>query len=113
MTFHKELAQGRWSKLSLSEQMANIGSELFRAISWYKKGDQKYFQKSFERFLELLDLTIADPRWKKGLKELTRLREIVCDIFFGENQYKVSFDELDKYFLQFTTAARLKRSYYE
>jgi len=28
---HKELAAGKWFKLSLAEQMANIGSEVSRA----------------------------------------------------------------------------------
>ncbi len=31
---HKDLAAGRWSQLSLIEQMANIGSEVERALNW-------------------------------------------------------------------------------
>ena len=29
---HKDLAAGRWGQMSLSEQMANIGSEVERAL---------------------------------------------------------------------------------
>lgn len=31
---HKELAKDRWAKMSLCEQMANIGSEVSRALNW-------------------------------------------------------------------------------
>ena len=33
MRQHKELAAGRWKKLSFCEQMANIGSEVERALA--------------------------------------------------------------------------------
>ena len=36
---HKELSQGKWQKMSLIEQMANIGSEVERAINWKNKND--------------------------------------------------------------------------
>ena len=54
----------------LAEQMANIGSEIERTISWRKKGRPEIGIRAFERALELLDLTIADA------KNLTRLREL-------------------------------------
>ena len=37
-----------------------------------------------------------------ALKELARLREVVCDYFFGENEYQSSESNLMKYFDQFT-----------
>ena len=105
---HEKTAE-RWHELSLVEQMANVGSDVERAINWYQKKDMPYFEKAFDRALELLDLTISDPRWKTGRKELCRVREVFCDIFYGENQYNVTFDELKKYFLYFGIAARLKK----
>ena len=36
---HEGLASGGWEKLSLCEQMANIGSEVSRALNWRKKGN--------------------------------------------------------------------------
>ena len=51
---HKELAAGRWSTFSLVEQMANVGSDVGRAINWKAKGNLPYSQKAFERALELL-----------------------------------------------------------
>jgi hypothetical protein len=38
---HKELAAGRWKELSFFEQMANVGSEIERTVSWRKKGQQR------------------------------------------------------------------------
>lgn len=55
---HKQLAQGRWYQLSFVEQMANIGSEVERALNWKAKDNILYCQQAFERVLELLDLTL-------------------------------------------------------
>ena len=41
-SIHKELASGKWFVLSFFEQMANIGSEIERTISWRKKGTPDY-----------------------------------------------------------------------
>lgn len=104
-TLHADLANGRWFKMSLSEQMGNTGSEIHRLVLSQKK-DQNRFDSAFDRALELIDLTLADPRWKKGYKEIARVREVLCDIYFGENQYDTSLEALDNYFFQFGLAAR-------
>jgi hypothetical protein len=75
---HQELAAGRWLRLSLVEQLANVGSEVERAIRWRGKGNAAYGQRALERALELLDLTIADEKNRLRLKELTRLREALA-----------------------------------
>ena len=59
---HKDLANGKWFELSFPVQMANIGSEVIRAINWKNKDNPKYCQQAFQRALELLHLTISDPR---------------------------------------------------
>ena len=78
---HAGLADGRWQAFSLVEQLANVGSEVERAISWSAKGRPKHCSKAIDRGLELLDLTIADPRHRERLKELTRLREVASRLF--------------------------------
>ena len=105
---HKKLASGRWEKLSLSEQMANIGSEVGRAINWRKKKNYQYSKMAFFRALELLDLTIACRKNKKRLKELTRVREALVDDFVGENKFSSSDELWQKYFWAFNHSARLK-----
>jgi hypothetical protein len=78
---HKSLAAGRWYTFSLCEQMANIGSEVERAISWGHKGNSDYRQRAFYRALELIGLTIGDPKNRKRLKEILRVREMLADFF--------------------------------
>ena len=76
---HRELSQGKWKKLSFFEQMANIGSEVERAINWKNKNNEEYSRLAFERALELIDLTITDEKNLKRLRELTRVRENLVD----------------------------------
>ena len=106
---HKQLAQGRWFELSLLEQLANIGSEVNRALSWQEKNNPLYRERAFERALELLSLTIADAKNRKRLKELTRLREALIDYFCFDNQFQSSPDLWRKYFFAFNWAARAGR----
>lgn len=104
---HQSLAAGRWSNFSLAEQLANVGSEVHRAIR--ARGDEKRFEGAVFRGLELLDLTISDIRWRKRLKELTRVRELFCDAVFGGVEYGTSLEDLNKYFYYFAFAARANR----
>jgi len=65
---HVGLATGRWQTLSLMEQLANVGSDVARAHRWQGK-DPASCEKACDRALELLDLTIQDPRWKGRRKD--------------------------------------------
>ena len=103
---HQSLASGRWRSLSLIEQLANIGSEVERALNWRDKGNPGYSERALERALELIGLTVEDPRHRKRLKEITRLREAILDYFLGENLYQTSEEFWRKYFYAFGYAAR-------
>jgi hypothetical protein len=108
---HKELADGRWFTFSIYEQLGNVGSEFERAARAFERGDHEQFEKAFERMLELVDLTVEDPKWRKGrrLRELLRLREEVCDVFHGNKVIGTSIETLKKDFLYFGIAARAGR----
>lgn len=105
---HKNLAAGEWNKLSLMEQMGNIGSEISRALNWRDK-DQKIYQNALDRALELLNLVMVDFRWRGRLKEIARARELLIDAILGGKEYKTSLNDLDRYFFHFAIAARLNR----
>jgi hypothetical protein len=90
------------------EQLANVGSDVARAHRWYGR-DSELCEKAFLRALELLDLTITDPRWNGRRKELTRTREILCDAMLGGKEYGSDFAGLDRYFYPFAVAARANR----
>ena len=109
MIQHKELAGGRWRELSLVDQMANIGSEVERSLKWREKENHPYFEKAFHRALELIDLTIDDPKNGLRLKEIVRMREVLVDYFYGENEYGSSPSSWRSYFLRFNYAARKDR----
>jgi hypothetical protein len=108
---HKELADGRWFTFSIYEQLGNVGSEFERAARALERGEHERFEKAFERMLELLELTIDDPKWRTPcrLRELLRLREEVCEVFYGNETHEESIEGLKKYFLYFGIAARSGR----
>ena len=106
---HKELAAGRWQLMPLVEQMANVGSEVERALNWRAKNNKVYAEQAFVRALELLGLTIEGARKRPGLRELPRVREALLDFFYGENEYHSTDEQWKKYFLQFAYAARKGR----
>ncbi|MDP2981094.1 MAG: hypothetical protein Q8N67_03410 [Candidatus Omnitrophota bacterium] len=86
--------------------MANIGSEVERALNWRTKNNAGYTQKAFERTLELIDLTLENTVIFTHLKEITRLREAIIDYFFGINQFMSTESSWRNYFSHFTYAAR-------
>lgn len=109
---HRELSARRWQSLSLVEQLANVGSEVERALSWAMRGRSDYSCNALERALELLELTIADPKHlgQAGrLKELTRLREVILDYFVGTNEFGSSETAWRSYFHAYAVAAALRR----
>ena len=103
---HKELAEGRWNEMSFCEQMANIGSEVSRALNWQKKRKDDLSKKAVNRALELIDLTIASAKKYSRLKELFRTREALVDFFYGYNEFSSSETLWRKYFDHFNYAAR-------
>lgn len=106
---HKELAAGRWFQLSLMEQLANVGTDIERTIQWRIRGDIESSQQAFERALELIDLTVADPKNKKRLKEVLRAREALVDYFAYNNEYGSTDQLWQNYFYNFNYAAAIQR----
>ncbi len=103
---HKELAAGRWFTLSLCEQLANVGSEAGRARIWQGK-DEERFRGAVDRALDLLDLTLEDPRWRGARRvEIARVRELFCAAVLGDNEYHTSLEDIERYCMQFAVAAR-------
>lgn len=106
---HQELAGGRWQELSFFEQMANIGSEVERAIKWRQKNQLDLSQKAVVRALELLSLTISSQlSHDSRLRELLRVKECLLDTFLANNEYGSSDKSWQSYFRVFTYAASVK-----
>lgn len=94
------VSENRWHTLPLAEQMANIGSEVGRVAKWQDK-DTKIFESSWARALELIDLTLEDPRWRNRVPELKWLKELFCDGVLGGKEYGTVLSSLESYFLPF------------
>jgi hypothetical protein len=104
---HLESVRPSWAKFSLIEQMANIGSEVSRALR--SKGNQTRHWGAVTRALDLFWLTIEDPRWKGRRREILRARELFAAAALGSDEFKTSLEDLDRYFDCFTWLARSNR----
>lgn len=92
---HENLSNGAWADMTLAQQMANIGSESYRATKWLAKGRSDNAERAFERMQELVDLTIAygrrnSPNRYSLLKEICRFRELFCKAFLDSNLTELS-----------------------
>jgi len=103
---HAQLASGRWFTLPFADQMAHIGSEVERALLWREKHRHSYASAAFERAIELLDLTVADAKNVRRLKELLRVREMLADFFCFDNEYRSTADSWRACFTPFFFASR-------
>lgn len=110
MKLHQNLTASHWFTFSLMEQLANIGCDIERTISWKAVGNDDYSKKAFERALELIDFTIADPKNRgAALKEIVRVREALVDHFVYDNEYLTTDAMWQSYFFDFNYAAALQR----
>ena len=106
MTSHSQLAAGAWAELSLAEQLANVGSEVERAIRAWQGHRTERYERALERALELFDLTARDERWRgPRRREILRAREEFVRLFFGDST-DASIEGLRRYFLAFAVLAR-------
>jgi hypothetical protein len=105
------MAAGRWQRLTLCEQMGHVGSEVGRALRWRTR-NPAIAQGALERAIELLDLTLDDPRHRLSvarLREIARTRETLLDFMVGQNVYNTTGAALQRYFDAFALAAARAR----
>ncbi len=93
--------------MTIAEQLGNVGSEYERACRAKEQNNSERFDAASARFLELMDLTIDDPRWHNHrLKELCRVREQACNELYDAGGELWS---LKDYFFNFALIARAER----
>ncbi len=92
----------KWAKLSLFEQMGNIGSEVGRTMNAMQRGDQASMQGAYYRSLDLIDATVASWSSTARRKELLRAREELATAVESQTIDR----QLDDYFMQYAIAAR-------
>lgn len=91
------------------EQLAAVGSEVTRAISWRERENPAYSQLALNRALELLSFAVADANSSSARRELTRVKELLATSFEGDVEFELSKNYWRGYFAPFTYAAQLRR----
>ena len=105
---HRDLTAERWRTFTLAEQLGNVGSEVSRTLKWRSRNPE-IAERAMARALELIDLTLDDPRHRSSvarLRELCRVREVLLDFLVGPNQYGSTEATVQRYFDAFAVAAR-------
>lgn len=93
-----------WSKMTIFEQMGNIGSEVGRAVSAKKRGKDKWMRSAYYRGIDLFNITAQ--QWAKS--NPSRLRELL----YARDQFTKYIEDgeedptLEQYFFQFALVAR-------
>ena len=103
---HPGLTAEKWQNYSRELQLGNIGAEVLRMINRQNQGEIDSAKLSLERVLELIDLTVNDPKWPGKQKELLRMREILCARIFAPSEFAIPDEQLIKYFNAFGILAR-------
>lgn len=105
--WHKNLVDGKWHRMTLDEQMGNIGSEVDRSLKWHRKGDIQKRDDAVARALELFSLSMTDPKnvATHGY-EIARAKEVFLDYIFGDQQYGYTEQDFENYYMFFALRAR-------
>ncbi len=102
-----QIDRAKWRKLTIFEQMGNVGSEVGRALAAKRQGDTERAQAALYRGLDLFDATAEVWAAQKSprTREILRAREqFVSAVEESEGDSK-----LEDYFMQFAVAARLRQ----
>jgi hypothetical protein len=111
MTTDYSVDKERWAKLDIFNQMGNIYSEVGRSIKSKDQADTRNHDEAVFRAIDLFNATILVLAKQKSPKarEVSRSKEQFLDIITNKNASSESIQSIDRYFMQFAVAARLKR----
>ena len=93
----------RWASMSLIDQMANIGSEVGRAI--IARDNIQRRDAAIDRALDLFSAT-AECYSGLRLREILRARDEFLRLFYGDS---TDYDGVERYFYHFALASRRGR----
>jgi hypothetical protein len=103
-----QVDQAKWSQLSITSQMANIGSEVGRALTAKRQHQNERLNAALDRAIDLFSATAIGLAAKKSpqLKEVLRAKEEFLGLFFPDPTIPSTPEVIEKYFHQFALAAR-------
>jgi hypothetical protein len=106
--FHCSLE--RWARFDIYNMLGNISSEVGRAISARRRGEDKQEQGAIGRALELFALTTECLRGTEDayrLREILRARDQFLALFY-DGTFETDADKIDEYFTFYALAARAR-----
>ena len=83
LIYHRTMTTDKWFAYPGFQQLLMIANELNRAQHALDKGDAERARHAWERAFELTDLTVADRKNVRLLKELLRFREMMGENFLS------------------------------
>jgi len=104
MTPAHTVDRARWARMTIFEQMGNIGSEVGRTLKAQRNGDD--FEPALIRALDLFDATTQQLVTAKSsqTKEVLRSKDQFLEAVYGKQD-----PSIENYFMQYALAARLNR----
>lgn len=88
LIYHRNMTCEKWNIFSKSKQILMIANEINRANNLLINNNFNEVNKCYERAFELIDLSVADPKWNKHLKEILRMREILSQLYISKKKAK-------------------------
>lgn len=86
--WHKEMTTERWAAYPMDRQILMIACEFSRVQNLIGSASQRSIRECYERAMELLDLCTYDPKWGNRLRELTRFREAMGELYLAASPDK-------------------------
>ena len=100
----------KWHEMTLSDQLANVGSEFSRMLMAKQNKKPARFESASHRFIELINLTLTDKRWTgRRKREIARLKEIVLDALMPPKEDIEGVQSLEKYFYYFGVSRQAEK----
>jgi hypothetical protein len=98
----------RWARLSICEQMGNIGAEVGRAINAKRSDMPERMEGAINRALDLFSATVEvllrEGTHKHRAREVLRARDEFLALFYDDRFGEA--DKIEEYFMHFAVAAR-------
>ena len=97
----------KWGRLTLCEQMGNIGAEVGRAIKAHRKEKPERTEAAIDRALDLFAATVEGLVAQRSprTKEILRARDEFLRLFY-DGTFDTDADAIERYFTQFAVAAQ-------
>ncbi len=81
---HAGLSPERWASFPFAQQVLMIGNEMTRGLSHLELQAWDRARPSYERVLQLVDLTVGTPLAQTRRRELLRWRDLVAVLYLGD-----------------------------